>query len=220
MAAADEATRRRREHVRRYIRGRGLRDARVLRVMEKVPREVFIDDVSLETAYGDHPVPIGCGQTISQPYMVAWMTAVLGLGQSDRVLEIGTGSGYQTAVLASLVDEVYTVEYYAALSDRARLTLEALGFTNVHFKVGDGSVGWPRGAPYDAVCVTAGAPDVPPSLQQQLADGGRLVIPVGNRFIQELVLVTRNGDRFQRRELGGCRFVPLQGEEGWGRKGP
>lgn len=205
----------RREHIEIFIRARGVRNGRVLEAMQKVPREIFAPDVPLEAAYGDHPLPIGCGQTVSQPFMVAWMTELLGIQPEDRVLEIGTGSGYQTAILACLAKEVFTVELIPELSARAQAALKGLGFTNIQFLTGDGTVGWPEHAPYEAICVTAGSPQVPPSLQAQLAEGGRLVIPVGDLMLQTLVLVERHGARYNMRDLGGCRFVPLLGKEGW-----
>ncbi|MBN1269497.1 MAG: protein-L-isoaspartate(D-aspartate) O-methyltransferase [Kiritimatiellae bacterium] len=214
MSRADAAALRA-AHVSRCIAGRGIRDPRVLHAMSTVPRERFVPDVSLDTAYADCPLPIACDQTISQPYIVAWMTEALALKPEHRVLEIGTGSGYQAAVLAMLVDAVYTVEYHAALSKQAEELLKDLGFTNVRFRVGDGSLGWEAEAPFDGICVTAAAPEVPPSLVRQLRDGGRLVIPTGGRFIQDLVLIEKRGNDLVRTTLGGCRFVPLRGKEGW-----
>ena len=214
MSGTDAATLRE-MHVSRCIRARGIGDPRVLQAMCTVPRERFVPGVPLETAYADCPLPINCGQTISQPYIVAWMTEALALRPEHRVLEVGTGSGYQAAVLASLVDAVFTVEYYAALSEQAEALLKDLGFTNVRFRVGDGSLGWEEEAPFDGICVTAAAPDVPPSLVRQLRDGGRLVIPTGGRFIQDLVVVEKRGDQAVQTTLGGCRFVPLRGKEGW-----
>ncbi len=205
----------RREHIELFIRGRGVCDKRVLRALQDVPRDLFAPGMSLNDVYGDHPLPIGCGQTVSQPYMVAWMTELLRVSEEDRVLEIGTGSGYQTAVLARLAKEVCTVERLPALTVRAQAVLGELNLVNVRYRVGDGTVGWAEQAPYNAICVTAGAPRVPPPLQAQLADGGRLVIPVGDRMLQSLVLVERCGSRYNMRELGGCRFVPLVGAEGW-----
>jgi len=215
MMPKSAAAQLRKEHIELFIRGRGVKDERVLEALQKIPRELFAPGVQIEVAYGDHPLPIGCGQTVSQPYMVAWMTELLEIGPQDRVLEIGTGSGYQTAILACLAKEVFTIELIPELSARAQTVLKELGFTNVQFLTGDGTVGWPEHAPYDAICVTAGAPQVPPSLQAQLADGGRLAIPVGDLILQSLVLVERSGTRYNMRELGGCRFVPLLGKEGW-----
>ncbi|NCC49650.1 MAG: protein-L-isoaspartate(D-aspartate) O-methyltransferase [Spartobacteria bacterium] len=201
--------------VERHIRARGISDERLLDVIRALPRERFIPGASLQDAYGDHPVSIGAGQTISQPYMVAWMTDALRLQPTDRVLEVGTGSGYQTAVLSALVSEVYTVEYLASLSEKAEALLSNMGCRNIRFRQGDGTLGWPEAAPFDAICVTAGAPAAPPSLLAQLAEGGRMVIPVGDRFVQQLLLITKQGGQVTEQSLGGCRFVPLLGAEGW-----
>lgn len=184
--------------------------------MGTVPREAFVPPRCEAVAYRDRALPLSSGQTISQPYMVAAMTEALGLEPDDRVLEIGTGSGYQTAILAEIAGEVYTVERLDSLSADARRTLEELGYGNVHFKVGDGTLGWPEEAPFDAILVTAASPDVPPPLFRQLeAEGGRLVIPVGTRGLQTLERVVRRGDETETEELMSCRFVPLLGEEGW-----
>lgn len=209
------ADRLRREHIDLFIRGRGVCDERVLEAMQDIPRELFAPGMPLSEVYGDHPLPIGFGQTVSQPYMVAWMTELLQVSAGNRVLEIGTGSGYQTAVLARLAKEVCTVERLPELTARAQTVLGELGLVNVKYLVGDGTAGWPEHAPFDAICVTAGAPRIPLSLQEQLAEGGRIVIPVGDRMLQSLVLVVRHGNRYNMRELGGCRFVPLLGKEGW-----
>lgn len=195
---------------------RGIRDPRVLSAMEAVPREFFVPERDRDLAYHDRALPLSQGQTVSQPYMVAVMTEALRPGPADRVLEIGTGSGYQTAVLASLVGQVYSVERFGELADDARARLERLGVENVHFLVGDGTLGWPEHAPFDAILVTAGAPSVPPALRTQLSvDGGRLVIPVGDHDIQDLVRLERHGTEWRRETLLGCRFVPLVGEGGW-----
>ena len=200
----------------RQLRARGIRSETVLEVMGGVPRERFLPSGQRHRAYRDQALPISQGQTLSQPYMVAIMTEALKLRPSDRVLEIGTGSGYQTAVLSPLASEVFTLERIPELSNRAKEVLRELACENVRLRVGDGSVGWPEEAPFDAILVTAGAPHVPESLKAQLAeDGGRLVVPVGDRFIQELVRVTRNGDEFESEDLLSCRFVPLMGKEGW-----
>lgn len=198
------------------IRQRGIRDPRVLAAMLAVPRHEFVPPDYLHEAYQDHPVPIGEGQTISQPYMVAQMTEALALAGSERVLEIGTGSGYQTAVLARLAREVYTVEKYASLARQAEERLRCLGVTKVTVVVDDGSQGYPPGAPYDGIVVTAGAPRVPPVLVEQLADGGRLVIPVGDMHSQELLLVIKEGNTITQKTINYCRFVPLTGRYGWG----
>jgi len=190
------------------IRNRGIQDARVLRAMSRIPRHLFLADELKAYAYADEPLPIGEGQTISQPYIVAYMTEVLKLLGNEKVLEIGTGSGYQTAVLAELARDVYTVELISRLSIRAQEKLGAMGYQNVHFKVGDGSEGWPDFAPFDAIIVTAAPSSVPRSLESQLGVPGRMVIPVGSEF-QELILVTRKKRGFKRQRLLSVRFVPL-----------
>ena len=200
----------------RQLRVRGIRSERVLKVMGEVPRERFLPQGQQHLAYRDQALPLSEGQTISQPYMVAIMTEALGLEPSDRVLEIGTGSGYQTAILSPLASAVFSVERIPELSGRAEEVLGELGCDNVRLRVGDGSVGWPEEGPFDAIVVTAGAPQVPESLKTQLAEnGGRLVVPVGDRFIQRLVRVTRVRDEFASENLLSCRFVPLMGAEGW-----
>jgi protein-L-isoaspartate(D-aspartate) O-methyltransferase len=198
--------------VRHDIQGRGLRDPRVLAAMRAVPRHLFVDDYSDRTAYEDHPLPIGEGQTISQPYMVALMAEAADLQPEDRVLEIGTGSGYGAAVLARLAGEVWTIERIDTLADAARRRFERLGVADVHVIHDDGTLGWPEAAPYDAIVVTAASgEDVPPALLEQLADGGRLVIPVGSTGRQSLLRIVRHGDRFAEQDLGGVAFVPLLG---------
>lgn len=201
--------------VEHQLRSRGIRDARVLQAFREVPRHLFVPPERADEAYDDHPLDIGLGQTISQPYMVALMTEALRLRGGERVLEIGTGSGYQTAILAHLCRCVYTIERLEGLSQRAQATLEQLGLRNIRFRVGDGTLGWPEEAPFDAILVTAAGPSVPPSLEAQLADGGRLVMPVGGWGEQELIALERRGDSFRRENLGGCVFVPLIGREGW-----
>ena len=202
--------------VEEQLRARGIRDSAVLRVMGEVPREHFLPAGRKDQAYLDRALPLSQGQTISQPYMVAIMTEALGLQETDRVLEIGTGSGYQTAVLARLAREVFTVERIPELRDQARESLTALGVTNVAFSVGDGSRGWPEEGPFDAILVTAGAPGVPDALKEQLSPRkGALVIPVGTRVAQELTRVTREGNTFVEEQLLSCRFVPLVGSQGW-----
>lgn len=200
--------RERKEMVEYQIRRRGVKDKKVLKAMLKVPRHLFVPEQMKELAYGDEPLPIGEGQTISQPYIVAYMTEALRLRGRERVLEIGTGSGYQTAILAEIVREVYTVELIPELSDRARAVLEKLGYRNIHFRVGDGTLGWPEHAPYDAILVSAAPAAVPPALVEQLKLGGQMVIPVGTDF-QELVLVTRKETGWDEQRLIGVRFVPL-----------
>lgn len=203
--------------VRDQLMGRGISDSAVLAAMRQVPREEFVDPGMRELAYEDHPLPIAKGQTISQPFIVAYMTEALELTGSDRVLEVGTGSGYAAAVLSRIVDRVYSVERLEELAEDARRRLERLGYGNVVVLVGDGSLGWPEHAPYDAIVVTAGAPRVPTPLLRQLTGGGRLVIPVGpSSLLQNLVRVRRVGDDEVRyEELCGVRFVPLVGAEGW-----
>jgi len=205
----------RRRMVDEQLLGRGITDERVLAVMGKVPRHLFVADEEKPFAYSDSPVRIDCGQTVSQPYMVALMTQQLKVTSGDRVLEIGTGSGYQTALLAALGARVYTIERHAALTEQARQRLEELGFNDISYRIGDGSLGWSEEKPFDGIVVTAGAPVVPDSLREQMADGGRLVIPVGSRSIQTLVIVQRAGSMFAEEKRTGCIFVPLVGEQGW-----
>jgi protein-L-isoaspartate(D-aspartate) O-methyltransferase len=206
---------RRQRMVDEQIAARGVRDPRVLDAMRDVPRHRFVADDAQWQAYEDRPLPIGEGQTISQPYMVAAMTELLSPQPSSVVLEIGTGSGYQTAVLARLAAHVTSIERHAPLADRAGRILEMLGYANVRVLVGDGTEGHAAGAPYDRILVTAGAPGVPDSLKRQLGEGGRLVIPVGPPGFQRLVLVERRGLAFDLTEGEGCVFVPLVGREGW-----
>jgi len=194
---------------------RGITDARVLDAMRRISRHVFVEEALRDRAYGDHPLPIGEGQTISQPYMVAAMTQLLKLEGTEKVLEIGTGSGYQTAILAALARRVCSVERLPALAARARRVLEELGSTNVIIKTGDGSFGWPDEAPFDRVLVTAGAPQVPAPLFQQLAEGGRLVVPVGELQGQTLFLVEKVDGRMRTSTDCGCVFVKLIGKYGW-----
>jgi protein-L-isoaspartate(D-aspartate) O-methyltransferase len=203
------------EMVERQIRARGLHHPRVLAAMLEVPRHLFVPEAYRAAAYEDRPLPIGEGQTISQPYMVAAMTAALDPQPSDRVLEVGTGSGYQAAVLARLAREVITIERHATLAARAERVLQELGVTNVRVVVGDGSLGYPEGQPYDGILVTAAAPAVPETLRAQLAVGGRLVIPVGGPGFQELVVETRRPTGFAREVREGCVFVPLIGAHGY-----
>jgi len=199
----------------RQMRARGVRTARVLDAFRTVPRHRFLPPAAADQAYEDHPVCIACGQTISQPYMVALMTDALELRGGERVLEIGTGSGYQTAILAELAAEVFSVERLAELSRQAQRVLGELGYDNIRFRTGDGTLGWPDHSPFDCILVTAGGPSIPPSLEEQLADGGRLVMPVGGRGGQDLVRVRRRGRELRRESLGGCVFVRLIGREGW-----
>lgn len=214
----DENCKARREAmVRDQLVGRGIRDELVLDAMRKVPREQFVPEIERDFAYTDGPLPIGAGQTISQPYIVALMTEALQLKGGERVLEIGTGSGYAAAILAEIAAEVFTVERVKELADRAAETLSDQGYVNAHVRHGDGTLGWAGRAPYDAIVVTAGGPKVPESLKQQLTIGGRLVMPVGTSpSYQRLVKVVRNSeDRFDSTDLGDVRFVALVGKEGW-----
>jgi protein-L-isoaspartate(D-aspartate) O-methyltransferase len=203
-----------RAHLLEFI-GLEIRDKRVIKAISKIPRELFVPPEIQSFAYDDRPLSIGYGQTISQPYIVALMTQALELKAEDRVLEIGTGSGYQAAILAELAKEVYSVERIPELAESARNTLEKLGYTNIHIKTVGEEMGWEEFAPYDAIMVTAAAPAIHHDFLYQLAEGGRLVIPVGSRWEQELLKVTRgeHGDRVEK--LGGCRFVPLIGKDAW-----
>lgn len=202
--------------VRAQIESRGVRSPRVLAAMGRVPRERFVPGALRGRACADHALAIGHGQTISQPYMVALMTEALDLSPADRVLEIGTGSGYQCAVLAELAAEVWSVERIPALAEEASALLSELGYANVHVRCSDGSLGWPEQAPFDAIIVTAAAPAAPPPLLDQLSPrGGRLVVPVGDRELQHMSVVRRTPDGYQTRPSIGCRFVPLLGDEGW-----
>ena len=195
---------------------RGIKDRRVIEAMLKVPRHLFVEEAMAAQAYSDNPLPIGEKQTISQPFMVALMTELLELTGSEKVLEIGTGSGYQAAVLALLAERVYTVERIRSLAVRARKVLDSMGQTNVNVKIDDGTIGWEAEAPFDAIMVTAGAPDIPPSLVAQLAPGGRLVIPVGDVFDQTLLRIRKRPDGTLVRERSvDCRFVRLIGRQGW-----
>lgn len=199
----------------RRLEAQGISDKKVLEVMRRIPRHLFIANSLWDHAYADHPVPIDQGQTISQPYIVALMTQSLQLQKSDRVLEIGTGSGYQTAILAELATHVYTVERWQELADKAQRLLTSAGYVNISFRVGDGTLGWPEEAPFEKILVTAAAPEVPAALVEQLAEGGRLVIPVGGRQLQTLVAFTKEEGEMRREELCACSFLPLIGKEGW-----
>jgi len=205
----------RKNMVARQLIARGITDKRVLAAMEEVPRHLFVDEALRHEAYDDNPLPIGEGQTISQPYMVAIMTELLELQGGERLLEIGTGSGYQAAVLSRLCKRVYTVERLEALSRKAQEAMELCGYDNVTFLVGDGTEGWPSEGPYDGIIVTAGAPRVPEQLVNQLQLWGRLVIPVGDRFSQTLRRVTRKQGYTSSESHTGCRFVDLIGRFGW-----
>ena len=194
---------------------RGITDQGVLRVMGKIQRHLFVEEALVGEAYNDHPLPIGHKQTISQPYIVALMTQALELTGQEKTLEIGTGSGYQTAILAELSKTVYTVERIRPLLEKSRELLEKLGYTNIWFKAFDGTLGWKEHAPYDAIMVTAGAPRIPQPLLDQLTDGGRMVIPIGNKYSQDLIKLTKRKDTYREENLGGCRFVDLIGVHGW-----
>lgn len=196
--------------VAQQIRARGITDENLLRVMERIPRHLFVTGKPGREAYGDYPLSIGYGQTISQPYMVAVMTQELRLRGDERVLEIGTGSGYQTVILAELAGEVYTVERIPSLLKRAKARIDHLGYTNIHYRIGDGSLGWREYAPFDRILVAAAAEQVPPSLKSQVADNGILTLPLGEVFNYQVLMVLRRlGGHFESRESIGCRFVPL-----------
>jgi len=197
------------------LAGRGLRNHRVLEAMRRVPRHLFVEEALQEQAYSDYPLPIGEKQTISQPYIVALMSEVLELKGDEKILEIGTGSGYQAAILAELADRVFSVERFPPLAYRASQILKKLGYQNILIRVADGSLGWPEEAPFDGIMVTAGTPKIPQPLTDQLRVGGRLVLPVGDRLSQELVLVERTPEGIRRTDFGGVRFVDLVGKWGW-----
>ncbi len=201
--------------VQTQLAARGIRDARVLEAMEKVPRHLFVEEAMQEQAYSDHPLPIGEKQTISQPYIVALMTEALELKGHEKVLELGTGSGYQAAILAELAERVFTIERIPNLAYRANQILQKLGYKNVIVRVTDGTLGWPEESPFDAILVTAGAPNIPQTLVDQLAMGGRLLIPIGDRLSQELMRVERTPDGITKSTLGGVRFVDLVGKWAW-----
>jgi protein-L-isoaspartate(D-aspartate) O-methyltransferase len=194
---------------------RGITDQGVLNAMRKVPRHLFLEEALVGEAYNDHPLPIGHQQTISQPYIVALMTQALELTGKEKTLEIGTGCGYQTAILAELSEKVYTIERIRPLMEEARALLAELNYLNVVFRAFDGTIGWKEYEPYDAIMVTAGAAKIPPPLLEQLADGGRMIIPIGDKISQELIKVTKDKDHFNKKSLGGCRFVNLIGIHGW-----
>jgi len=201
--------------VKNQIEAREVRDSRVLEAMKTVPRHEFVNESLIDQAYSDHPLPIGDQQTISQPYIVALMTEALQVDKDDRVLEIGTGSGYQAAILAQLAYRVYTIERNRNLYEMGRRILEKLGYYNVVCRYGDGTLGWKEESPFDAILVTAGAPDIPKPLVDQLGMGGRMVIPVGSSSSQQLVKLYRDEKGLHQTELGGCRFVKLIGQRGW-----
>ena len=201
--------------VEEQIISREIKDPRVIAAMKKVPRHLFVEEALQSQAYSDHPLPIGEKQTISQPYMVALMTEALQLTGKERVLEIGAGSGYQTAILAELAERVFSIERIRPLAIRARQLIYELGYFNVEIKIFDGTYGWAGEGPFEAIMVTAGAPDIPQPLLDQLTIGGRLVVPVGDAFVQDLIRITKTGEGIKREDLGGCRFVKLIGKHGW-----
>jgi protein-L-isoaspartate(D-aspartate) O-methyltransferase len=207
--------RQREEMVRSQIEARGIKEPKVLSAFREVPRHLFVSEALSDQAYGDYPLPIGEQQTISQPYIVAEMTQALELGDNDRVLEIGTGSGYQAAILAQIVYRVYSIERIRSLYLKARNLFDKLHYHNIVTKYADGTQGWQEESPFDAIVVTAGAPEIPNVLVEQLVEGGRLVVPVGNQHTQELVKIYREEKNIQQTNLGGCRFVKLVGEHGW-----
>jgi protein-L-isoaspartate(D-aspartate) O-methyltransferase len=197
------------------IIARGIRDPKVIAAMRKVPRHLFVEEALQNQAYSDHPLPIGEKQTISQPYMVALMTEAMQLKGMEKVLEIGAGSGYQTAILAEIAFKVFSIERIRSLTIQARKLLYELGYLNVEIKLSDGTLGWMEESPFDAIIVTAGSPGIPQPLVDQLAVGGRLVIPVGDSADQDLIRITKTEEGTKREDLGGCRFVKLIGQHGW-----
>jgi protein-L-isoaspartate(D-aspartate) O-methyltransferase len=205
----------RRRMVHEQLVARGIRDKRVIDAMMKVPRHLFMEEGLWHQAYGDFPLPIGEGQTISQPYIVALMTEALQLTGGEKVLEIGTGSGYQAAVLAELTKQVFSIERISTVASKARKILDALGYANVLIRVSDGTHGWPEEAPFAGIIVTAGAPEIPRTIVEQLEVGGRLVIPVGDEYSQTLLKVVKKEQGYKREDLGGVRFVKLIGDYGW-----
>jgi len=215
LAALDGYEKARKKMVKSQIESRGIKDPKVLEAFLTVKRHLFVEEALRSQSHNDYPLPIGSGQTISQPYIVALMTEGLELKEDDRVLEIGTGSGYQTAILAEIAKEVYSIERIGELSDRTIDLLEELGYTNIEIKVDDGTTGWVSKSPFDAIVVTAASPDIPRPLTDQLKEGGRMVIPVGGRASQDLVKVTKKRGKLVKESLGGCRFVKLIGEYGW-----
>jgi len=212
----NEYASKRQQMVDNQIIARGIQDQRLITAMRKVPRHLFLDEALRSQAYEDYPSPIGERQTISQPYIVALMTELLQLKGTEKVLEIGTGSGYQTAILAELAEQVYSVERLPALAKKARKLIDELKYTNIIITIKDGSTGWKEHSPYDAIIVTAAAPYEPKSLLEQLNMGGRLVIPIGEEYSQDLILYIKEHDgTYTKENYGGCRFVKLIGEEGW-----
>ena len=207
--------RQREEMVRTQIEARGIKAPKVLAAFRRVPRHLFVSEALRDQAYGDYPLPIGEQQTISQPYIVAEMTQALDLGEDDRVLEIGTGSGYQAAILAQIVYRVYTIERKRSLYLQARNLFDKLHYHNIVMKYADGTKGWRDESPFDGIIVTAGSPQIPDVLIDQMGEGGRLVVPVGNQHTQELIKIFRDDQNIRQINLGGCRFVKLVGQYGW-----
>lgn len=205
----------RRKMIEEQLVNRGIKDLRIMEAMDRIPRHLFAHESLQHKAYGDFPLPIGENQTISQPYVVAAMTEALNLKETDRVLEIGTGSGYQTAVLAELAGQVFTIERIRSLGMKAQKLLERLNYMNIVFKVFDGTYGWPDQAPFDAILITASTQEIPKMLVDQLGDKGRLIAPVGGLEKQSLTILTKENDRTTSREIGYCKFVPLVGRYGW-----
>jgi protein-L-isoaspartate(D-aspartate) O-methyltransferase len=205
----------RKKMVQEQLVTRGIKDKRVLAAMTKVPRHLFVEEGLWHQAYGDFPLPIGEGQTISQPYIVALMTEALHVTGDEKVLEIGTGSGYQAAILAELTTHVFSIERISSMAAKARKILDQLGYANVLIRVSDGTLGWQEEAPFAGVIVTAGAPEIPPTLMQQLQVRGRLVIPVGDEYSQTLLKVVKQERGYKQEDLGGVRFVKLIGDHGW-----
>ena len=193
----------------------GITDENVLKAIGSVPRHLFVDQAFWPRAYSDHPLPIGRDQTISQPYIIALMTQELDIEEGGKVLEIGTGSGYQAAIIALLDCTVYTIERHDEVAKKARSVLKKLGISNVNFKIGDGSLGWEEHAPFNGIIVTAGAPKIPDTLLNQLATGGKIVIPIGNRSSQRLIKIVKGEKIMEKYDICGCVFVPLVGDQGW-----
>ena len=210
--------RERKRMVRSQIVRRGLKDTRLLSVFESVPRHLFVPEEYRGSAYNDGPLPIGHSQTISQPYIVALMTDILELKGDERILEVGTGSGYQAMILGMLAREVHTIEYVPELASKAAKLLKRLGMDNIHVHIADGSLGWPEAAPYDGILVAAAAPQTPKPLLEQLKDDGRLVLPIGGKGMQNLQVWSRRGDNFCQETVTAVSFVPLRGEQGWGQE--
>jgi protein-L-isoaspartate(D-aspartate) O-methyltransferase len=213
--SAGELVDARQRMVEQQLMGRGIHDARVLEACRRVPRHVFVPPEHRSEAYEDYPLPIGEEQTISQPYIVALMLQEMRLKGGERVLEVGTGSGYQTALLAELGCKIHTIERLSSLLERARSVLESLGYAGIHYRMGDGTLGWPEESPFDRITVGAGAPQAPPSLLAQVDEDGRLIMPVGGAWGQELTLYDKRGGKIVERFISSCVFVKLIGKEGW-----